>query len=296
MVNTPFIPSRRAFIGAALSLAAVGGKASAGRVGMRLAAVDWAMLETAVALGCPPVAACELMRYAGDAGLPPLPAGTTDLGLRGSPNFELLALTRPDLILSSNYYTYIQPRLEKIAPVLSHSFYVTGEGPWPKALSGMDVLGQAVDAAERARTVKSDAEARLAQITQALRPMADRPVYVIQIGDPRHFRAFGADSMFGDVLTRLGLENAWDRGTRFSFAAPVPLEALAARPEARILTVGGVPPLARRGLERSALWNRLEPMRDGRVHHLAAVNPFGGVPSGLRFAELAAQALTGGAA
>lgn len=253
------------------------------------------MLETAVALGCPPVAACELMRYADDAGLPPLPAGTTDLGLRGSPNFELLALTRPDLILSSNYYTYIQPRLEQIAPVLSHSLYIAGEGPWPKAMSGLDVLGQAMDAPERALAVQAYAEAQLAQITQALRTKADRPVYVIQIGDPRHFRAFGADSMFGDVLTRLGLENAWDRGTQFSFAAPVPLEALAARPDARILTVGGVPPLARRGLERSALWNRLEPVRHERVHHLAAVNPFGGVPSGLRFAELAAQALTGGA-
>ena len=75
----------------------------------RLAAIDWAMLECALMLGITPVAACELIRFRADAVEPLVPAPVTDLGLRGSPNFELLQLTRPDLILTSPWYAQIAP-------------------------------------------------------------------------------------------------------------------------------------------------------------------------------------------
>ena len=39
------------------------------------------------------------------------------------------------------------------------------------------------------------------------------------------------------------------------------------------------------------LWNALSPVKAGRVHQLAATNAFGGVPSGLAFAEGLADAL-----
>ena len=266
---------------------------SAGRP--RLAAIDWAMLETAMALGVVPVAACELIRYRETAIAPEIPAHVTDLGLRGSPNFELLQLTRPELILSSNYYTQIEDRLSAIAPVLAPSFYVSGEAPWPKAIAALHVLADRLGQPELGARAAARAEAELATLARRLEAAGNRPVYVIDIGDARHFRAFGADSMFGDLLTRMGLENAWDRPSRFAFSAPVPLERLAERPEARIVTVSGVPTLARRSLERSVLWSRLEPVARGRLHHLAGVNPFGGVPAGLRFARLLTAALTLGA-
>ena len=46
-----------------------------------------------------------------------------------------------------------------------------------------------------------------------LAPLRARPVYIVQIGDARHFRAFGPDSMFGNVAALLGLENAWTAPT-----------------------------------------------------------------------------------
>lgn len=82
----------------------------------RIAAIDWAMLETVVALGVTPVAATELIQFRKDAVEPPVPAEVTDLGLRGAPNFELLHLSRPDLILISPFYTRYTGRLEAIAP------------------------------------------------------------------------------------------------------------------------------------------------------------------------------------
>ena len=113
---------RRAFLTAASAMLAAGLplRVRAGTA-PRLAAIDWAMLETAIAIGHMPVAACELIRFRADAIQPELPPDVTDLGLRGAPNFELLQLTRPDLILTSPYYTRYQDRLEALAPVLSLS-------------------------------------------------------------------------------------------------------------------------------------------------------------------------------
>lgn len=82
----------------------------------RIAAIDWAMLETSVALGVMPVAATELIQFRAYAVEPDIPETVADLGLRGAPNFELLQLTRPELILISPFYTRYTGRLEAIAP------------------------------------------------------------------------------------------------------------------------------------------------------------------------------------
>lgn len=281
---------RRALLG---GLAAIWGlPAFAG--GPRLAAIDWAMLETAMALGLAPVAACELIRYRADAVWPEIPADTVDLGLRGSPNFELLQLTRPDLILTSPYYTQIKPRLASIAPVMSLPFYIPNEAPWPKAVEALHALAAKLDMPERAIQAEARAQTEITALAKRLDRLRDRPLYVIEIGDARHFRAFGPDSMFGNMLTQLGFENAWPRRTRFAFAAPLPIERLAERPEARIVLVSGIPVVARRALSQSVLWNRLAPVADRRVTQLGEINPFGGVPAGLRFARLLAAALEDG--
>lgn len=257
----------------------------------RLAAIDWAMLETALALGMAPVAACELIRFRADSVWPEVPSETVDLGLRGSPNYELLQLARPDLILTSPWYAPIEPRLSQIAPILRQTIYTPGEAPWPKAVAALHTLAARIGQSPRASDVEAAAESEIATLAQRLVPMRNRPCHVIQIGDARHFRAFGSDSMFGNMLTRLGLENAWTRGTEFAFAAPLPLERLAERPDSRIIAVSGIPPVAQAGLRRSVLWNTLPAVADGRVTLLPGINPFGGIPAGLRFARLLVGAL-----
>ena len=148
-MNRP-APSRRGFLGLAAGGLLLGGRALAGPSfttgagGPRLAAIDWAMLETAVAIGHMPVAACELIRFRADAVTPGIPGDVVDLGLRGSPNFELLQLVRPDLILTSPYYTALEPRMRAIAPVMSLPFYVPGDPPLPNALSALTGLAEAV--------------------------------------------------------------------------------------------------------------------------------------------------------
>lgn len=267
------------------------GRAAFAETRFRIAAIDWAMMETCTALGIMPVAATELIQFRKSAIEPEIPESVLDLGLRGAPNFELLSLIKPDFILISPFYARYESRLSAIAPLISLPFYNPGEPPFEKALAAVSTLGERLGRVDEARAVLENASASLSDMRRELAPYARRPTYVVNIGDARHFRAFGADSMFGDVLARLGLPNAWTDVSRFTFAAPVPLENLAADPQARIVIVSDVPVEARSAFGNSAIWNSLQPVREGRVAMLANVNPYGGVTAGMRFARLLTDAL-----
>lgn len=284
-------PSRRRVLGtAAAALLAAHLPVRAGAP-VRLAAIDWAMLETATAIGHMPVAAAELIRFRADVPQPDIPPGVVDLGLRGAPNFELLQLTRPTLILSSPYYTRYEDRLRRIAPVLSLPFYLPGQPPLPKALDALDALARAIGDAPAGARARADADAALDRAAARVARHAARAIALIDIGDARHLRAFGFDSLPGSTLDRIGLTNAWTEQTAFSFLAPVPIQTLATMPDATLVLTAPVPPEVRRALSRSVLWRALPQVAAGRVLHLPPVNPFGGAPSAVRFAQGLADAL-----
>lgn len=282
--------SRRRLLGGGLAAALLpGGRARAGAP--RTAVIDWALLESLLALGHTPVAAAELRLYRRLVVEPALPPGVVDLGLRGSPNFELLSLCRPELVLSSPWYEGYRGRLEKVAPVRSIAIYQPGRSPWEPAVAALRELGTLLAAEEAAARYLERLEAMLARRASGLAPFAERPCFLINLGDARHFRAFGRDSLFGATLERLGLANAWSDGTRYRAQAQIQLEALARAPEARIVIVGPLPEAARRTLPGSGLWNALPAVRAGRVTLLPPVSPFGGLPAALRLARLLAEGL-----
>lgn len=285
------MPTRRQVLAlaAAALLPPVAGEAAAKRV----AAVDWGMLETLLALGIEPVAATELMQFRKIAVEPAVSESVTDLGLRGAPNYELLRIIAPDLIIISNFYEYQRPMLERIAPVFAQSVYEAGVPPYPLAEAATLALGERLGRQAEAKSCVDDTAREIAQLRTVLPKASTRPAFVISLGDSRHFRAFGRDAMFGDVLTRLGIENAWSDETSYSAAAPVGLEALADVPEASILIVSPLPADVGRSLPTNALWNALPAVRQNRVTVLEPVNHFGCLPSARRFARLATAALAG---
>jgi len=254
----------------------------------RIAAIDWGAFETALALGLVPVAATELMQFRSIAVEPEVPPGVADLGLRGAPNLEFLAALRPDLILISNFYERQRANLERIARVLSLPIHATGRQPYALAEQAARTLGGVTGRTPQAEALIAAARAEIA----ALRARARfaRPVFVVSIGDARHFRAFGRDSLFGDVLDRLGGSNAWTQPSAYSAAAPVGIEALARVPEASLAIVAPTPPEAARDLAASAIWNALPMVRAGRVAFLPPVDHFGALPAALRFARALAAA------
>lgn len=259
----------------------------------RLAVIDWGMLETTLALGVVPAAASELIQFRKIAVEPHVPDIVADLGLRGTPSYEMLRAVEPDLILISGFYEYQRRSLERIAPVLSLPVFEAGKPPFALGEFSALALGQRLARDAEARAYVDGVHAEFARIRQALAPLSGRPAFVISLGDARHFRAFGGDSMFGDVLGRLGIANAWTDTTSYSAAAPVGLEALARVPEAAIVIIAPLPPEVGRTLAGNALWNALPAVRENRVALLEPINHFGGLPSALRFATLLERAWTG---
>ncbi|MCU4182461.1 ABC transporter substrate-binding protein [Bosea sp. BH3] len=288
MIPTKPSPTRRS---ALALLAAAGLPLPAQAAGLRIATVDWSVLETLLALDAPPVAAPELLQFREVAVEPAVPASVTDLGLRGTINFELLLLSRPELIFSSSFYVGSEPRLRRIAPVESFSVYAAGRPPYEPALAMTRGIGARLGIAARAERYIAETEAELASLREKLKPYASRPVIPINLGDARHMRVFGGDSLFGEVLKRLGLANAWVDQTSYSAMAPIGLEALARVPDAFIALIPPVPPGAMETLARSAFWNALPNLREGRLLPLASINPYGGLPAARRFARLLTEAL-----
>lgn len=257
----------------------------------RVATVDWAVLETLLALGKPPVAATELRQFAEVAVEPVVPAGVADLGLRGVVNLEMLLLSKPELIFSSNFYASTEDRLRAIGPVESFTIYAGGVSPFVASEAMTRQLGVRLGLADKAEAYLAETTAELVGRRDRLAGVTTRPVIPINLGDPRHFRVFGHDSLFGEVLGRLGLANAWTQATSYSAMAPIGLEALASVPEAWIALIPPTPPDAARTLATSAFWNALPPVREGRVLQLASVNPYGALPAARRFARLLTEAL-----
>ncbi len=281
-------PTRRA----ALALIAAAGFARPAHAsGLRVATVDWSVLETLLALGHSPVAAPELRQFREIAVEPPVPAEVTDLGLRGTVNFELLLLSRPDLILSSSFYAGSEPRLRRIAPVESFSIYAPGRPPYEPAVAMTRSIGERLGMAAAAERYIGETEAEFGALRDRLKPLAARSIIPVNLGDARHFRVFGDDSLFGEVLKRLGLANAWSDHTSYSAMAPIGLEALARVPEAHIALIPPVPPGAMETLARSAFWNALPNLREGRLLRIGSINPYGGLPAARRFARLLSAAL-----
>ncbi|WP_341992811.1 ABC transporter substrate-binding protein [Azorhizobium sp. AG788] len=280
--------TRRGFVAGAL-LATLGGARAA--PALRVATVDWALLETLLAIGVTPVAAAELVLYRQVVVEPPVPASVADIGLRGTPNYEALRLLGPDVIFTSNFSAWAEPKLKLIAPVETLSIYARGVPPFAGAERVALDLGARTGRTAAAAALVADTRSELDRLKARLAGGDGRPLMVINLGDARHFRVFGTDSMFGAVLERLGLANAWTAATRYSATAPMGLEALAQVGEAWIVLIPPVPADAERMLAASAFWQALPAVRAGRVLRLAAIDPFGGLPAALRFARLLTGAM-----
>jgi len=99
--------------------------------------------------------------------------------------------------------------------------------------------------------------------------------------------------MIGDVLSRLGLRNAWTGRTNVWGTVSIGIEQLAGNAEAQLIHFnrGAETERAMRQLAASPLWAALPAVRQGRVIEMPVVYPNGGVASATRFAQQLARVL-----
>lgn len=279
--------TRRALLSAVVASAATRAL-RAQDAGPRIATLDWALLETLLAIGANVVAATELRQFRQVAVKPDVPEGVVDLGLRGTPNFEALRFARPDLIFNSNFYAWADPLMSRIAPVENHPIYKTGESPYILAEQATLAIGERLRR-PTARRMVEDLAGRLDRYKNLFARGDGRPVLPINLGDARHYRVFGSDSLFGEVLQRVGLANAWTGATSYSAMAPMGIETLASMPEAWIVLIPPHPVDAFGALTESAFWKALPAVRENRVLTVGSINPYGALPAAGRFADFLAE-------
>ncbi len=256
-----------------------------------IATLDWTLAETLVALGAPPHAVAQVDAYHAWVRVPPLPDSTLDLGLRTQPNLERLAAMAPDRILTSPMFANLTPRLQRIAPVEMLELYTPERDTWQEMLELTRKIGDLVGRREAAERLIEDTESRLATLREHL-PADPSPLLVVQFMDERHVRVFGDNGLFQAVLTRLGLDNAWQGNTNAWGFSLVALERLAAI-DARLVVVEPFPVGVEARLADSGLWQHQPSVRDDSWIVLPPVWSFGALPSASRFAEQLVTALVG---
>lgn len=288
---------RRLLAATPFALAAVAApfRAAASSRARRIAAIDWAAAEALVALGATPVAVSDTQYFRQRMPVT-LPESVADIGPFWEINLERLAAIAPDAILANSSSLTMTPAIGEIAPVEQVPDRAEKGKRFELAVAIM------THAARVAGVPLADVDAHLldveARLTVQRQQLGDtrRPMLVLlpdQNG--RRTMVYGEGSLPDAVLKKLGLANAWTGPVNANGLAQVGLDALMPLDGATFVQVE-IPTLkarTARSLARSALWQRLEPIRAARSVTIPQFHPFGGLPSVTHFAETLVPALEG---
>lgn len=278
--------TRRNLVGAIACSVLWSVRAAASPHAPRTAVLDWAIAETLIALGEPPIALVAASDWDRFVVEPRLPTGTADIGIQQEVNFELLAALHPDLILTSPFSQDQEPALARIGQVRRFTVFEPTPTPLERPRTLTRELGALVEADRKADALVAYTDAQLAACRARLARLHQPPVLLVSFLDARHVRAYGGVGLYQNVLDTLGLENAWTKPTNSWGFATTGIEGLATDKDVRLVAFQPVPPDALPTLAQSPLWRELPFVKAGHMSILPPVLMFGALPAALRFARL----------
>lgn len=279
-------------LGGALLTAGASAQASASAP-RRVIVLDWGLAELTLAIGVAPVGMANTPGFRRNFTACPVPDSVVDLGLMFQPNMELMLALKPDLIIITPAHASMRASLERIAPTLTLGMFRASPAPYTAAceetlrlarLLGCEARGEAV-VAQSERAIGA-ARARL----EALPSARGASVYMVRFIDESHVRVFGAHSLFGELLTKLGLHNAWRKADHAAAYATIGFDALDADPGATLVYVKPMPALTASMMKTSRVWWAMPFAAEGRMIGMAPVPPEGGILSAQYFAAALADA------
>ncbi|EHJ93415.1 ABC transporter substrate-binding protein [Vreelandella boliviensis] len=255
----------------------------------KLVVFDYAIADTLSALHQPPLAMAGLAQYRRFYREPLLPY-TRELGQRFQPNFEYLASLEPDAILiSPPAHLNLEGKLSHIADVIKIPLFGENLNIWQNLEQLTKEVGELSGQQQQAEELIDSVEARMSEIAAQIE-RSDKSLFVAEILDDRHLRLYGAGSLEDMVLTRLGLENAWQGPTNeWGFSILTISEAFQLEGRFILLRPAYSKYLTDSALPTSGLWQHW--LNDTPVSIEANYWPWGGFFSALRFAELLVEAL-----
>ncbi len=285
-------------------LTAIGGAALCASVGVhaqraartavprRLVVLDWGLAELLLSIGVVPVGMANTPGFRRSFVASPVPGSVVDLGLMFQPNMELMLALKPDLILITPEHRSLVASLERIAPTLTAAAFRTSSAPYTTACDETLRIARRLDRAAIGETTVDAANRAIAACRERMAARSANgpaPIYVVRFLDAARLRVYGPHSLFGEILTRLGFANAWPDSARGAPYATVGFDALAAAPDATLISPLPLPPAAA-AMMRGPIWRATPFAGEGRMIGVEAVPPEGGVVSGTVFARALADA------
>ncbi|MEH2922618.1 Fe(3+)-hydroxamate ABC transporter substrate-binding protein FhuD [Samsonia erythrinae] len=257
----------------------------------RIVALEWQPAELLLALGIVPFAIADKRNYTQWVEEPALPDSVIDVGMRTEPNLELLAQIAPSLILYAEGYGPSATKMSRISPMMGFNFNNEQGKPLTTAQVSLMKLADTLN-------IKTTGERHLAELEQflqqekiTLQPYTQRPLLLITIVDSRHILVIGKNSLFQEVMDRIGIENAWRGETSFWGSTIVGIERLAGIGDANVICFEHDDSATFAQLDENPIWQAMPFVRQRRLQRVPAVWLYGGTLSAMRFCRVLNQAL-----
>ncbi|GAB1580875.1 iron-siderophore ABC transporter substrate-binding protein [Phyllobacterium phragmitis] len=278
--------TRRAFLGGGLVMFLVPGGARAAGGARRIVSLDYGLAQTMIALGTPPIAIPAVPDWKIWVQEPPLPPGVANLGNMLEINMEVLQQLEPDLILTTPYLEASRHLFERVAPVEVLPVHATGTPPWPHILAATRRIGALLGRENEAERLIAQSEKTIAQAGARSGRLRDTPCLFVNFYDLYHVRVYGRNSLYQDVLDRMGIPNVWQGETNAWGFSLIGVEDLDPGGNVQMFYFDPVPPDVLPALGRSPLWRNMSFVRSGQIAHFPTVLMFGTLPSATRIATL----------
>lgn len=257
----------------------------------RIIALEWLPIELLMALGITPMAVADLPNYQIWVNEPTLPDSVIDVGLRTEPNMEFMAQLKPSLILYSAGYGPSEEKIKRIAPGLGFQFNDGSGKPLDVARRSLIELADVLGMQDAAQRHISEFEAFIDRMKPRFASRSRRPLLLMAFLDHRHVLVVGKHSLFQQVMTLLGLENAWQGTTNFWGTAVVGIERLAEVKGANVLCLEHHNNAMIQQATSTPLWQAMPFVRENRFQRIPAVWLYGATLSAMHFTRLLDNAL-----
>ncbi|WP_410015444.1 ABC transporter substrate-binding protein [Sodalis sp. C49] len=287
--------SRRDCLRALLVLPWLNAPAMSATPTQRIVAINWLAAETLLSLGITPLAVSDVGYFRSRIADPVLPANVQDIGPYWEPNIERVAALKPTLILSDMLAPALLDSLQRIAPVQVVSVYPATNDLWQALLTFTGALGTKLSASAQAARLIDHATTALSNCQQRLGHAAgQRILVVVRSQDGKYATVYGKNSLPDAMLTRLGLQNAWDRAVGAMGTTNVSIEKLASLSADWLFYTELPTTLTRftRLRQPDGLWQHLPQVSSERAKELTHFFPFGGIGTAVSLAQHITQVLS----
>ena len=257
----------------------------------RIIALEWLPVELLIALGVMPMGVADIHNYNLWVKEPQLAPSVIEIGQRTAPNKELMQQLDPSLIIVSQGYGPKSDQLTSIAPVLS---VIANDGtghPLQQAIASLHKLADYLGLQAQAASHLQHYQQILAQTRESLKSATDQPVLLFSFLDKHHVLVFGEGSLLEEVMSDVGLTNAWDGEKNYWGSVTVGIERLASIQNARALCFDHGSENILAEVAKTPLWQSLSFVRQKQLSVVPAVWFYGATLCAMRFCHILSATL-----